>query len=450
MSESMAEQHAVMQGRAVTGLPNTPKVSGRTGYGAVLRVRGLRAVFLAHAVSMTGTVAAEVALSILIFQRTGSALLSAMVLAVSFLPYAAGGTVLSAVSDRFPARRVLVSCDLVSGGCITAMLIPGIPVLALLGLLLLTGFVAPVFHGARSASLAHLLDPAAFPVGRSLLRAISQSAVLGGFAFGSVAVAAVGPIWLLAFDAASFAASAALLRFGTPFTPANAGGGARTARALLDDSRSGLRYLAGNRPLRRLILLSWSVPAFGAPAGGLAVAYTAQTDAVVTAAGALFTGYAAGAVLGEIIVAQLPTRTRRRLIVPLILANQLPAIAFLAVPPVPVAAALLAIAGAGFAFNQGLDPFVLAATDPSYRGRIFTVQGSGLMTVQGVGIALAGLAGTMLKPSLVIAAFGVTGTAVTLTLARRAHLRQSSPHQAPLRDAPDRDSSKDQTAEHTG
>ena len=364
---------------------------------------------------MVGTVAAQVALSILIFQRTGSPLLSALVLVCSFLPYALGGIALSSISDRFPARRVLVCCDLISAACIALMLIPGLGVGALLGLLLLTGIVAPIFAGARAASLAHLLDADLFPIGRSLLRAIAQVTVLSGFALGAVAVAAIGPTWLLALDVVTFVASAALIGFGTPFTPAVG----RTG-STLQDSLAGLRYLRGNLGVRRLILLSWVVPAFSSMPDGLAVAYTAETGAAATAAGALFTGYSVGSVLGEVAAARLKPPTRRRLVIPLILLSQLPAIAFVATPGIALAAILLAISGSGYAFNQGIDPLILAGTDPEYRGRLFTVQTSGLMAIQGVSIALAGAIGTFLRPSLTIALAGVVGTVVTLLLARRA------------------------------
>lgn len=392
-----------------------------TGYRAVLRVPGLRNVFVAHAVSMVGTVAAQVALAILIFERTGSPLLSALVLVCSFLPYALGGIALSSISDRFPARRVLVCCDLISAACIAVMLIPAIPVGGLLGLLLLAGIVAPIFAGARAASLAHLLDADLFPIGRSLLRAIGQLTVLTGFALGAVAVAAIGPTWLLALDVASFVVSAALIGFGTPFTPATG-----TGRNTVRDSLSGLRYIFGSVRLRRLILLSWVVPAFSSMPDGLAVAYTAQTGAAASTAGVLFTGYAVGSVLGEIAAARLTPATRRRLVVPLILLSQVPAIAFLATPGIPLAAVLLALSGSGYAFNQGIDPMILAASDPAYRGRLFTVQTSGLMAVQGVSIALAGAIGTLLRPNLTICLAGVVGTVVTMALARRALTRQEA------------------------
>lgn len=385
------------------------------GYRGVLRVPGMPAIFLAHTVSMLGTVAAQVALSILVFERTGSPLLSALVLVCSFLPYALGGILLSSIADRFPARRVLVGCDLLSGLWIGVMLIPGLPVAALLGLLLATGIIAPVFAGARAASLAQLLPGDLFPIGRSLLRAISQVTVLTGFALGAVAVAAIGPTRLLALDVVSFVASAVLIGVGTPYTPAG-----ERRRNTVRDSWDGLRYLFTTKRLRRLILLTWVAPAFSSVPDGLAVAYTAQAGTVAAAAGALFTGYATGTVLGEFVAARFPPSTRRRLVVPLLLMTQLPAIAFFFTPSIPVAAVLLAVSGAGYAFNQGVDPLILQAVDPSYRGRLFTVQTSGLMAIQGVSIALAGVVGTFLAPNLTIAAAGILGTATTLLIARQA------------------------------
>lgn len=390
------------------------------GYRAVLRAPGMRAVFAAHAVSMAGKLAAEVALSILVHQRTGSPLLSSLVLVCAFAPHAVGGTALSALADRFPPRRVLAGCDLLAAGCVAAMLLPGLPVAALLLLLLGTGLVAPVAQGARAAILTQLLDDGLFPVGRSLLRTVSQTAVVTGFALGGVLVAAVGPYPTLAADAVSLLVSAALAGLCTPATPALAPDGRRSPAGVLADSADGLRRLFADRKVRRLVLLTWAVPGFSAVGDGLAVAYTAQAGAPATAAGALFTGYAAGTVLGETAVARLAPARRRRLVVPLLVCSQAPLAVFLLGPPVPAAVALLALSGAGFACNQGIDPLILAATEPACRGRLFTVQTSGMMTVQGAAIALSGAAGTVVAPGLVIGASGVAGTAVVVILFVRA------------------------------
>lgn len=378
----------------------------------------MRAVYAAHTISMLGTVAAEVALSILIFERTGSPLLSALVLVCSFLPYAVSGVLFSSLTDRFPARRVLVTCDLLSAACVGAMLLPGMPVAGLLGLLVGLGMIAPVFAGARAASLANLLPQDLFGVGRSLLRAIGQIAMLTGFALGGVAVAAIGARWLLIVDVVTFGLSAILIGLGTPYSPP----GDRT-RSAVRDSWDGLQLLFANVRLRNLILLTWVAAAFSSLPDGLAVAYTAQVGTVAAAAGALFTGYAVGGVAGELVVARFTPSVRRRLVVPFLLGSQLPAIAFLSVPPIPVAAVLLAISGAGFAFNQGIDPLILDSVDASHRGRLFTIQTSGLMAIQGVSIGLGGVVGSFVAPNVTIALAGVVGTATTLLLARQALTR---------------------------
>jgi Transmembrane secretion effector len=388
-------------------------------------VRGLRPMYAAHAISMAGTVAAEVALSILVYQRSHSPLLSALVLVVSFLPWGLGGTVLSAVADRFPARPLLVTCDLVSATAVAAMLVPRMPVFGLLGLLLLIGLVAPLFQGARAASLAYLLPADLFPVGRALLRSISQAMLLTGFAAGALVVAAVGPKWMLGADAASFLVSATLLRFGTTPTPASSQAGGRSPRSVLRESMQGLRYVFGHGTLRRLLVLSWAVPAFSSAPDGLAVAYTAQLGSAVTSAGLLFTGYAAGAILGEVALARRSNATRRRLLLPLVLLCEVPALFFVFGPPLALAAALLMLTGAGTSFNQGLDPRILEATEPSYRGRLFTIQSSGLMTVQGIGIGLAGVIGVFVPARYVIAGIAATGTIVLGLLARRV-IRQGA------------------------
>ncbi len=105
---------------------NAPTTSGSghdkaVGYGAVFAVREFRAMFAAHVLSILGTVFATVALAALVFQRTGSALLTALVFALTNLPYALSGVLLSGIADRHPAREVLVACDVLSAVCVAGM-----------------------------------------------------------------------------------------------------------------------------------------------------------------------------------------------------------------------------------------------------------------------------------------------------------------------------------------
>lgn len=80
-------------------LPMTDTLSAPpTGYARVFAVREFRAVFAAHLLSLLGVVVAEISLSVLVYDLTGSPLLSALTFALGFLPYVVGGTLLSGVA----------------------------------------------------------------------------------------------------------------------------------------------------------------------------------------------------------------------------------------------------------------------------------------------------------------------------------------------------------------
>ena len=283
--------------------------------------------------------------------------------------------------------------------------------------------IAPVFQGARAGSLARLLPGELFALGRSLLRLVSQSAVLIGFALGGLLVAAIGPHWLLAADAISFGLSAAMIGLATPYVPANAAdaaGGRVSIGALARASAAGLAYVFTDPRLRWLVPLSWLAALFASSIDGIAVAYSAQVGTEAAAAAALFAAAALGTVLGELLVSRLTPATRRRLLMPLALLTQIPNLAFVAAPPIWLGSVLIGVSGLGFAYNQAVDPLILAATDASLRGRLFTVQSSGLMAVQGIGIAIAGAVSTVLAPSVVITGAAALGVVTIVTVGTRA------------------------------
>jgi MFS family permease len=201
-----------------------PATAPPTGYTAVVAVREFRAVFAAHALSLLGLIVSEISLSVLVYDLTGSPLMSALTFALGFLPYVIGGTLLAGIADRFPARRVLVSCDLLCAGCVALMTVPGAHIGVLLALRCGVAVVSPVFQGTRLATLADILgDGDLFVLGRSLLRIVSQSALLVGFGLGGLLLIVVSPRHALLITVGTFCASALLLRFGTRRRPALTG-----------------------------------------------------------------------------------------------------------------------------------------------------------------------------------------------------------------------------------
>ena len=138
----------------------------RATYLEIFRVREFAALFVAHVASMLGTIVADVALTVLIYQRTQSPAPDASTVSLSFLPYLLGGSFLSSAAARWRSRRTLVVCDVMSAIIVAVMALPHLPVAAILCLLFVLGLAAPVFQGVRAATLPQILPPSFTPQGR--------------------------------------------------------------------------------------------------------------------------------------------------------------------------------------------------------------------------------------------------------------------------------------------
>lgn len=388
---------------------------GSVGYSAVFAVREFRAVFIAHLLSMLGEVVCGIALSVLVYRVTGSPLLSALAFAFALLPYVIGGTLLSAVADRYPARRVLVVCDLTAAVCVAAMAVPGMPVGLLLALRCVPAAISPVFSGTRAATLGDILGEGdLFVLGRSVIRLTAQGAQLAGFAAGGLLLAAVPPRVVLAVTAASFVASALVLRLGTRHRPARADG---PRGALLGDSLRGMRQLFAVPRIRALFLLSWVPPTFVVMSEALMTPYSDGLGLGSTGLGLLMCGMPIGAIVSETLTGTLlgpAGRARLTLVVAVVCA--LPSLGYVFEPSFGWALALQVATGCGMAYSLGLDQWFMAAVPEELRGRAMTLLTAGLMTAQGLGMAVAGAAAELAPVHLVVTAAGVSGTVCSLVV----------------------------------
>ena len=399
---------------------------GRAGYRDVLGVAEFRAIFIADIVSMLGNVVAAVALTVLVYQQTRSPALAASVMALSFVPYLVGGVLLGAAVDRLPPRTVLVACDLASAALIGCMVIPGMPLPALLVLLFVTGLLAPVYQGVRSALLPELLPPGPrYVLGRALLRMVAQSAQIAGYGAGGLLLAVLPPRGALLADALSFAVSALLVRLGTTRRPARA----TRLGSMTRDSLAGLRRVLAHPPTRRILMFTWLVPACAVAPEALAAPYATYIGQPARAAGFLLMGIPIGTVAADVIAARLlPARLQRRIIVPAALLTFATLAAFAATPGLILAIGLLVVAGLGNAWAPGIDGLLVGTAPPELRNRALGVSSAGLMFTQGAGFALWGIVGQFIPPAAAIPLAAAAGAvaAATLRPPRRLSSRDSS------------------------
>ena len=382
-------------------------------YRDALAVPEFRAIFLAHVISMAGTVLAQLALTVLVYSRTGSPLLAALVFSVGLLPHLIAGTLLSALAVRVPIRRLLVTCNVISAVLAALMVAPGTPVVGLLALAFALGLIRPVFLGARSATLPEVLPGPGYVPGRSLIRLVAQTAQVAGFAVGGILLTTVSPQALLLGNAVAFAASALVLRLGT--VERRLSSREPAVPSLLKDSLAGFRDVMLVVPLRRILVLGWAASALAVTPEALAVPYAASMSAGTFGAGLMLTAIPLGTVVGEVLTNWLASASRQvRVVGPSLALAFAPMFWFAARPSIEFATAALFISGLGAGYHLGLDRLLLDVAPAELRARALSNQAAGLMFWVGIGFGVAGATAEFLAPSIVIPVAAGCGTLLTV------------------------------------
>ena len=175
-------------------------------------VTEFRALWLAQLLSVIGDQLARVALTVLVYDRTRSALLAAITFVAGIVPAFLGGVSLAWLADRYPRRRVMITCNLVRTALVLFMAIPGMPIAAMVALLFVVTFVGAPFTSARAAVYPDVLTGDNYVMGTAVTLTTFQFAQVIGFAAGGAVVGFFGVRTSLVIDAATFVASALIVR----------------------------------------------------------------------------------------------------------------------------------------------------------------------------------------------------------------------------------------------
>lgn len=418
---------------------SAPKVAERPAtFRDVFAVAEFRVIFGSFGIFMIGETVKMLALSVLVYERTGSGLLAALAYVTGFLPHALGGVFLLALADRMPARALIVGYDLLRLAVVVVLATGALSPPLMLGLVAVVALFGPVSSAARTALLPEVLHGDAYVLGRSLLSVAAGGTQVAGFAVGGLLLGLVGPYGALWLTALTCGLSALLVRVGltrrparirtAPATdavstgavgPASGAGGAAVGRGRGGAVRETLRVnrqLLADRRIRGLLLAQWLPGSLLVGAEGVAVPYAAQLG-LGASAGVLLMAGAGGMLVGDLVVGRFVAPARRERWTPwLALLLGVPMLVFLAGPGLLPAAALFAVATAGFAYQLGLARRFLDAVPELRRGQAFGLVNTGMMAMQGLAAAGAGGLSEWLAPGVVMAVAGAASVAATLTL----------------------------------
>jgi MFS family permease len=408
-TEDIAISHEAGMPRADPSGPSAPPTdAAQATFGEVFAVGEFRSLWLAQVLSVAGDQLARVALTLLVFDRTGSSLLAAVTFAAGVVPTFVGGIALSGLADRWPRRRVMIVCDLGRALLVAIMALPGVPIAGLIGLLFLVTLISAPFTSARAALYPDILAGDRYVVGTAITLTTLQLAQALGFVAGGAVVAIFGVRTSLLVDTATFILSAVITRIWVRARPA-----ARAVPHLEPKRRQGsltaIRLTLTDPALRTPMLFGWLAAFYNMPEG-VSAPLAASLGGGAVAVGLILAAPAFGASMGAIAFSRLATPARRvRWTGPLAVIACGILIVFVLHPPLPATLVILGLSGVFDCYQVAANASFVRATPRRYRSSAFGVAQAGMSLGQGAAIIAAGAAAQVHSPSDVIAASGAIG-----------------------------------------
>jgi MFS family permease len=378
----------------------------------VFRRRGpLLALLAANAISMSGNVAALVAIPWFVLQTTGSAARTGVVAAAGLVPIVVSGFVGGALVDRLGYHRASVVADLASSVAVAA-----IPLLHdTIGLefwqLVVLVFLGGLLDAPGVTARASLLPDVAADARWSLERASGASAVverasrLAGAPLAGVMIALVGATSVLWIDAATFLVSAAVVTLGVPRRrrgPSHDGLPSSYVREL----REGFAFLRRERTLFALVAVLTITNMLDAISMVALPVYAERVYGSAVGLGLMMAVVGAGSIIGALAFSAIGDRVSRRRVFTWGFAGVTvwyPVAALF--PPLGVLLVAKAISGVSSGpLNPVIDTVFFERVPDGMRGRVFGVTQASAWLAMPLGVLIAGPAIEVagLRPTLLL------------------------------------------------
>ncbi len=398
-------------------------------------VQSFRLLALATVGSAVGTWLAFVALTIDVYDRTGSAVWVSALLIADFLPAILIGLAAAAVVDRLPRRRLMIASDLVRVGIFAALPFANDPT-TIVALAAVAGFATGFFRPALYAGLPNLLPDEDLPHANSLLQTIENLAWALGPVIGGVLVATTGPDAAYWINAVTFLLSAAFLA-GIPDRLLQAA--PAVGRGYWRDMTDGFRLVRNSRALLT-VLTAWNVIMLASAGVNVAEvvlakeAFGAGDFGYGLLVGSTGVGLAVGSFLAGSLLERRAIGTVYATSMGLVALGMVGAAAS---PNVWIAAACVVVLGTGNGAAVVCNALLVQRGAPdALRGRAFTLLMSSNYVVLGIGMIAAGPLTDEVGPRTVWAlagALAAVAAIVGLLLARgivtKAHPPAELAHQ---------------------
>ncbi|WP_436770563.1 MFS transporter [Yinghuangia sp. YIM S09857] len=376
-------------------------------YRELFRTPEFTPLFATSCAQVAATTIGSLALATLVYDATGSPLLSALSMFGASFAQVIGAMALLSAADRLPPRAAMAGIAATFAVGTAVIAIPGLPIWAAFAVLLVLGLAASVGGGVRLGLLTEILPDDAYLLGRSVLNICVGSLQIVGFAVGALLVGLLSARGTLLTAAALDVLAAAIALLGLARrAPRTAG------RPSVRETWRTNTILWSSVPRRYVYIAMWVPNGLIVGCEAVFVAYDPDH------AGLLLAAAAAGMLVGDLTAGRLLTPDWRRRLGPsarLLLA--VPYLTFAFRPALPLAVAAIAIASVGYAATLLLQERLIALTPKPILGQALGLHSSGMLTMQALGATLAGTLAQHTTPATAMTTMAAASIAVTLAIA---------------------------------
>jgi MFS family permease len=370
-----------------------------------------------YAVNELGDWMGIIALSVLVFDRTDSALATAgLFLGTRFLP-ALLAPILVARAERPPPRFALpvIYCGEAAAFGVLALLAGDFSLPAVIAVATIDGALALTGRALTRAVVAAQLEPTGeLRAGNALLNVAFTGGAAIGPGLAGLVVAGFGVQTALLLDAASFYAIAWILLTAGPMPRADPEEG-----RMRDRVRAGIAYIREKAALRRLLIAQGAAFVFFAAVIPVEVVYAKETlGASDSGYGLMLASWGIGMVLGSLVFAAVRRASLARLLFFSTLAVGAGYLGLAAAPSLALACAASVLGGTGNGVQWvSTISAVQEMTAAGMQARVMSVLESIGAAMPGVGFIVGGVIAAAASPraAFLLAGLGVFAIVAIVT-----------------------------------
>ncbi len=357
--------------------------------------RNYRLFFAGQTVSLVGTWLTRVATSWLVYRLTKSELLLGVTGFAGQIPLLVLAPFAGVYVDRWNRHRVLVVTQILSALQSLALavlaLMNAITVAEIIGLQVVQGVINAFDTPARQAFVVEMVDDRAdLPNAIALNSAMFNASRIVGPSVAGIIIALVGEGWCFMIDAISYVAVIVSL-LAMHVSPRDV---ARRGARMLEELRSGWRYVSQFAPVRELLLNVMLIVMMGMPYAVLMPVFATNVlHGGAHTLGILMTASGAGALIGTFYLASRHTVVGLGKVIVFataILSAGL--IAFSLSHSLWLSLAVLPLVGAGMMLQSAAANTILQTiVDEDLRGRVMAFYSVAVLGMQPIGSLVAGI-----------------------------------------------------------